>query len=226
MSEAVQRASGFWTLDSPLRVGGLPMGTRTSVVRLASGGLFLHSPSSLAGGAKRAIEALGEVEVIAAPNCFHYFFVQENVDAWPDARLFLAPGLRERRPKLPPGEVLGDEAPSALAPDFEQHVVAGAPRMGEVVFFHPGSRTLLLTDLAFNMRQVDGGIARFALKLMGAYGRFGPSRLARSFFKDREALRASLDRILAWDFDRIVVTHGEVVESGGRGLFEEAYRDL
>ena len=226
MSEMIQRADGFWTLDSPLRVGGLPMGTRTSVVRLASGGLFLHSPSSLAGDAKQAIEALGEVAVIAAPNCFHHFFVQENAEAWPKASLFLAPGLRERQPKLPSGEVLGDEPPSALAQDFEQHAVAGAPRMGEVVFFHPGSRTLLLTDLAFNMRQVDGSIARFALKLMGGYGRFGPSRLARSFFKDRPALRVSLDRILAWDFDRIVVAHGEVVESGGRGLFEEAYRDF
>ena len=109
MSEMIQRADGFWTLDSPLRVGGLPMGTRTSVVRLASGGLFLHSPSSLAGDARQTIEALGEVAVIAAPNCFHHFFVQENVEAWPQASLFLAPGLRERQPKLPPGEVLGDE---------------------------------------------------------------------------------------------------------------------
>jgi len=58
---------------------------------------------------------------------------------------------------------------------------------------------------------------------MGGYGHFGPSRLARSFMKDRPAVRRGIERILEWDFDRVTVTHGEVLETGGHALFEKAY---
>ena len=50
-----------------------------------------------------------------------------------------------------------------------------------------------------------------------------PSRLFRSTIRDRAAARASIDRILAWDFDRILLPHGRIVESGGHPLFQEAY---
>ena len=39
--------------------------------------------------------------------------------------------------------------------------------------------------------------------------------------KDKDALRAWRDRVLQWDFDRVVPCHGQVLESGGR----EALRD-
>jgi hypothetical protein len=61
------------------------------------------------------------------------------------------------------------------------------------------------------------------MRLNGGYGRFGTTRMLRSSFRDRKALRASIDRILAWDFDRVVVTHGEVLERGGRKALREAY---
>jgi hypothetical protein len=44
--------------------------------------------------------------------------------------------------------------------------------------------------------------------------------------RDRKACRASADRILAWDFERITVTHGEVVERGGREAFRSGFSFL
>ncbi|MCH7600214.1 MAG: DUF4336 domain-containing protein, partial [Myxococcales bacterium] len=32
-----------------------------------------------------------------------------------------------------------------------------------------------------------------------------------------------IDRILEWDFDRVTVTHGQVLESGGRAKLEQAF---
>jgi len=52
---------------------------------------------------------------------------------------------------------------------------------------------------------------------------FGPNAVVRMTIRDRAALRASMDRILAWDFDRVTVTHGEVLESGGREALARAY---
>ena len=92
-----------------------------------------------------------------------------------------------------------------------------------MVFFHAASRTLLLTDLAFNFRHCEQLWMRLFMRINGAYGRFGPSRLMRSMIKDKGALRGSLDRILAWNFDRVIVTHGELLESGGREALRAAF---
>jgi hypothetical protein len=48
-------------------------------------------------------------------------------------------------------------------------------------------------------------------------------RIFRRIIRDRSALRNSIDQILRWDFDRIIVTHGEVLESGGPRALREAY---
>ena len=40
---------------------------------------------------------------------------------------------------------------------------------------------------------------------------------------DRDAARASLRRILAWDFDKLVVAHGPIVTSGAREIVENAF---
>ena len=37
---------------------------------------------------------------------------------------------------------------------------------------------------------------------------------------------ASLERILSWDFDRVVVAHGDVLEHGGRDALRHGYRWL
>jgi hypothetical protein len=205
----------------------MPIGTRTTVVRLASGGLGVHSPGPLGDGVRDAIEKRGRVAALVAPNCFHHLFLSENAAAWPDAKIFLAPGLHAKLGDLPTAKTLGETAPEAWSGVLDQLLIAGAPRMGEVAFLHRASRTLLLTDLVFNIRARPSGLARWIMAANGMVGHFGPSRVARTlFFRDRRALRTSVDRILGWDFDRVILSHGEVVESGGRSLLEEAFASL
>ena len=50
---------------------------------------------------------------------------------------------------------------------------------------------------------------------MGAGGVFGPHRFVRWMIRDKEAARESLEAIMRWDFDRVILAHGDVVESGG-----------
>ena len=88
--------------------------------------------------------------------------------------------------------------------------------LNELAFLHASSRTLILTDLAFNVRQPTSFVTRIFLRINGALDKFGPSRLARAFFmKDHAAVRSGIERILTWDFDRVIVSHGDVLESGG-----------
>ena len=36
-------------------------------------------------------------------------------------------------------------------------------------------------------------------------------------------MKASIQQVLEWDFDRIIVGHGEVVETGGKEALRQAY---
>jgi glyoxylase-like metal-dependent hydrolase (beta-lactamase superfamily II) len=95
--------------------------------------------------------------------------------------------------------------------------------VNEVVFFHRPSKTLIATDLAFNVGASSPFPTRFAFRLARAYGRLSPTLLERLMIRDRAAFRRSLKRILEWPFERVVVAHGEVSETGGRGELERGY---
>ena len=223
-----QLAPNLWVAERPLKLAVGDIGTRMTVIRLADGGLFLHSTVRLDAQTRQALDDLGPVRAVVAPSKVHHFFVGDYIAAYPAARIFGAPGLVEKRRDLTFHHILSDDAPAEWRGEIEQHVFRGAPFMNEVVFFHPTTRTLLLTDLAFNVQAHPpaGARARLFYWLVGAAGRFGPHRVVRLGIRDKRAARASADKILQWDFDRIIVTHGDVLETGGHARFAAAFTFL
>lgn len=213
----------IWVEERPQAFYGLEVGTRMTVVRLADGSLFLHSPVSLDAELRSQLDALGRVRWAVAPNRVHHLYAGRVAAHYPDVLLFVAPGLERKRPDLVFAGVLGDEAPEPWRGQLDQCFFRGRPYENEVVFCHRASRTLILCDLAFNFRERTHPLTRLLMQLIRSYGRFGPSRLDPLLIRDRRLARASLERILAWDFDRVVVAHGDVLESGGRTALREGY---
>jgi hypothetical protein len=202
---------------------GLEVGTRMTVIRLADGSLLLHSPVLLDEKLRGELDAIGRVRYTVAPNRVHHLHAGDVARAYPEARLWVAPGLERKRPDLQFVAILGDEAPEEWRGQVDQTFFRGRPYENEVVFFHRASRTLILCDLAFNFGPRAALPTRLLMKLLRSYGRFGPSTLDPLLIRDRPAARASLERILAWDFDRVVVAHGDVLESGGREALRKGY---
>ncbi|GEM_PF-2862721 len=66
-------------------------------------------------------------------------------------------------------------------------------------------------------------LTRLYLKAAGLEGQIGWSRLLRVVYRDHRAARASLVKLLAHDFDRIVLAHGAVIETGGRDALERTF---
>ena len=221
-----QLAPDLWVAERSFKNGPFDVGTRMTVIRLRGGGLFLHSPVELDRDLRAALGELGEVKAVVAPNRHHHLFVADYPAGYPDARLYAAPGLPEKRQDLKFAAELSDEAPDAWSSDLEQHFFRGAPFLNEVVFFHPASRTVVFTDLVFNKPRAQTLASRLLFALMGASHHFGPHRLTRLFLRDHAAARASLERILRWDFDRVTVTHGDVLEHGGREAVRAAFAFL
>jgi hypothetical protein len=215
-------APDLFVAERPLRLLGLEIGTRMTAIRLPGGQLFLHSPVVLDEELRKGLDRLGRVRFAVGPNRFHHLFLAGVASAYPEVELWAAPGLERKRRDLRFEGVLGDEPPPGWAGRLGQCVVRGFPLVNEVVFLHPPSRTLLLTDLAFHFGPGSPRLPRLAVRLAGGKA-FGPTFLERLLARDRAAARASLERVLAWDFERVIVAHGQVLERGGREAMRAGY---
>jgi len=216
-AETLERlAENLWVATRPLPLCVGDVGMRMTVIRLAGDDLLLHSPVSLDPALREALDRTGRVRWVVGPSKVHHLFLGDYVRAYPEAELCGAPGLPQKRRDLHFQRVLGDQPVPAWGDQVRHLLVAGAPAVNEVVFLHPSTRTLLLTDFAFNVQPGERNRARVFHWLVGATGRFGPHRILRATIRDRAAARRSLETILSWDFDRVIVTHGDVLETGGK----------
>ncbi len=213
----------IWIADAPLRFYGLEVGARMTIVRLPGGGLLLHSPIAASDALVQEVKALGPVAILVAPNLLHHLFVDQWQRAFPEAATYVAPGLDVKRADLTITGVLGDEPEAGWEGALDQVPLAGFPFANEIVFFHRPSNTLIAADLAFNVGPTSPPLTRLVFRLGGSYGRVAPTLLERLLVRDRRAFRSSLERILEWPFERIVMAHGEVSEEGGREALIRGY---
>jgi len=140
------------------------------------------------------LDAIGRVCFAVAPNRVHHLYAGEVARAYPEVRLWLAPGLERKRPDLVFEALLSDEAPAEWRGELDQTFFRGRPYENEVAFFHRASRTLVLCDLAFNFGPDAALATRLLMKGLRSYGRLGPSKLDPLLIRDRPAARASLER--------------------------------
>lgn len=222
-SQALERLDeNLWVATRPLPLWIGDVGTRMTVVRV-DGGLVLHSPVPLDAATRQALDRLGPVRQVVGPNKVHHLFLGEYARAYPEAELCGALGLAEKRRDLRFAHRMDASWRPPWGPALRHLACEGAPALNEVVFHHPASRTLVLRDLVFHVARGSRNRARLFHALVGATGRFGPHRLVRALLRDRAAFRRSLDPLLGWDFERVVMAHGGVVEKDGRARLEEAF---
>jgi len=222
-----QIASNLWVNERPQKFYGLELGTRMTLIRLANGDLWVHSPVALDPSLRADVDTIGAVRFIIAPNRFHHLYAAQWRDAYPDARMFAAPGLDAKRKDLKFDGILNDDSVPEWRDQIDQIVFRAFAPLNEVVFCDRTSATLILTDLMFNITHTESAIARALLTLDGAFAEPAVPRSFRALIRWRRyAARQSLDRIMSWNFDRLIVAHGDIVEAGVKQAVENAWRFL
>lgn len=220
-------AKDIWVWEQEQTFYGLHIGTRMTVIRLANDTLFIHSPIRLTEPLIKALDALGTVQHVVCPNKFHHLYAGDFKKQYPQARLYCAPGLDKKRPDISFDAVITNESTFPWNPELSHACIEGIPMVNEVVFYHATSRSLVITDLALHVRETPHMFTRFMLWLIGAYGRFGLSRLEKwVFIKDKKRFQQSLRPLFLWDFERIILAHGNLIESQGKQRFQEAFKNL
>lgn len=215
-------ADGVWQSTVPVRFIGLRLSANMTVLRLRGDELLVHSPVALTPERRAAVDALGRVEHLYAPNTFHHLWLREWIAAYPSARVHAPADLVKKHPGLHIDRPHGEPA-TAFTGALDEHHVDGF-RLGESVLYHHASRTLVVADLVHNVGRPQHGWTAFYTRMNGFYDRVALSRMIRwTAFPGRAAARRSLAAILALPFERITVGHGEPVVTDAKARLTAAY---
>lgn len=219
----------LWLRGYFVRLGGARFNARMTVIRLRSGEIVVHSPCAFDDSLAAEVAALGPVAAIIAPGNFHWLHVRSCQRAFPAAATHVCPGVEKRAKDLTFQFVLGDQAPSLWADELSQVALQGTRLMREVAFLHRASRTLILVDLIENITPATPGtnaFLRILFRALGMWNRPSPAPEYRFAWGDKALVRASMERILAWDFERVILSHGDNVTRDARQIVAQAWRNI
>ncbi|QDU69486.1 DUF4336 domain-containing protein [Engelhardtia mirabilis] len=213
----------LWTVQSDFGLLGMPLGHRMTVAKLSGGGLWLHSPVPWSADLVARLAELGPIEHWVAPSRTHDLYLDQWFEHLPAASTWGAPKLRRPHPEWNFTGWLAEDLDAPWRGEFELLPLEGAPRVGEWMFLHRASRTAITADAVFNLGTATGGWGGLMQRMLGIHGEARAGRLMRSVIKDREAWNASLGRVLEWDFERLVVGHGEPITEDPKGKLRAAW---
>ncbi|TKA83899.1 hypothetical protein B0A55_00090 [Friedmanniomyces simplex] len=234
-----------------LRFGRIKIGGRGTIVQLASGNLAVFSPVALTETVKKELSAMGtgQVKYITALDQEHHIFLEPWHKMFPDARVVGPETLPAYRDKQGYGEIpqanwvlfkKGDQGSWKVSEEFDKEFdteYVSAHQNQELVFNHKPTRTLIEADLLFNLPATEqhskAGISATGGHLTRLFVGINNTQGAAIWQKrflwyaissgDRAGFNQSAARIAHWDFDRIVPCHGDVIETGGKGIFEKVF---
>lgn len=215
LPQPTAHAPGVHTYVAPQRFFGLEVGARMTVLE-TDRGLLVHSPIAVPPA---LVAPLGDLRWVLSPNKLHHLhaggWLAAGIEGW------AAPGLPEKRPDLRYAGVL-DSDYSPFGPDIGVLPLTCFPFANEVVLLHRPSRTLVVTDLVFHFTSAAPWRTRLGMALLRGYPGCCSTLIERVGFH-RPTARREIAALLALDFDRLVMSHGEVIETGGREALRSAF---
>lgn len=228
-------ADNIWIVDGPLIRFGMPwpkmpFPTRMTVIRL-SDGIFLHSPIAPSPDLLSQVKELGEARWIVAPNRIHYAWVEPWAQAFAEAQIYLAPRIEDQASRPLKVDGLPLDRDNGYPWDGQLFTLPITGHfMTEVEFFHPLSRTLVLTDLVenFESNKLPTIWLRWLTWFGGVQDPHGsmPRDMRITFRRSRNQLRAAVETMLSWHPQRIIVAHGRCYDDEGERELRRAFEWL
>ena len=109
-------------------------------------------------------------------------------------------------------------------------LIRGNKYIWEVAFFHIPTKTLILVDLIENIGKQTEGVS-WTLKLwwklvFRMWNNPKPAPEYQLGWKSKKAASKSLKKILNWDFERIIIAHGDLIEENAAEIAKNAWQSI
>jgi hypothetical protein len=206
--------ANLWMMTYPLKMLGADFRRNVTIIRLRAGQLVFHSTAPFSPEDVATFRSLGEPGWILDGILRHDTFAKEGRAAFPELP-YLAPAGFSELVGFPTFPL--DPPPDAWGGELQVLEIEGAPDAKDTAMFHTASQTLILTELVFNFGSEEPMWTELLLQVaVGGEHQPGMSRPFKWGVKDVPAFEESLRTLLSWDFDRVIVGHGDVIETGGK----------
>jgi hypothetical protein len=212
---------GILTVTGAIHMPLVDLERRMTVVRLAGGGSVITSAIALEEAAMGQIEAWGSPRFLIVPGDAHRLDAKAYKQRYPALTVIAPEGARARVAQAVPVD--------ATSADFGDPAVTMQTAAGTggheaaLLVRRASGTTLILNDLIGNLRRKDG-VEGWILHMLG-YGSDAPvipTATKMMLIKTKDELRGQL---LEWaaipDLKRILVSHGDPIESDPSGVLRE-----
>ncbi len=205
--------AGLVFLDSYVKMPLMELPVRSVAITLENSKQILLSPGSNLKSSD--FELLDNVTDIIAPNLFHSGGILNATSYFKSSTIWGSPGCSTLKPNIK-----WDKELSLINWDFKDefqlHLIEGMPKVNEFIFYHPKSKSLIVTDFCFNLDNVTGLGPKIILSLFDTYKKFGISKFFLKFIKDDLKFKKSVNELFNFDFDNIIVSHGSNIIGGAK----------
>ena len=201
----------IWATERPVWFGGVRLRSRTTVVRLEGGALWVHSPGTPTDEVCAALDQLGEVRWIVVPNKFHHLQAPATAARYPGATVVGRKSAEERNSQLSVSMATDDPAYLHATPELIPMDLHGVPFLDETVFFHAPSGSLIGADLLISACARDHWTWKMAARLVGRYERVSTPPDVRWNTRANAAVAESLERLCELPLQRILVAHADPI---------------
>jgi hypothetical protein len=203
-------AEGLWQVEADLDM--LPIGRRTTIVRLGSGEVLVHNAVACDAPTMAAIDAIGPVRWIVVPSRYHKMDAHALATRYPDASVVTPTGSidRVREACRVDGEL--ELLPTDASLRWEP--LDGVPAEAVLVHTDPaGDVTLVMNDAFMNLPAKLPGWRGLVVKMIGSTGGPKVTRTAKiGIVRDKRAYQGHLRRLAALPrLRRVIPGHGDVI---------------
>ncbi|CAE6392594.1 hypothetical protein RSOLAG22IIIB_11025 [Rhizoctonia solani] len=222
-----------WTFSKPFaRFGIFPVGGRSTAVRLQSGDVWLLASTPLNDATKAKLNELGPVKYICGADAVHHLFLGQYKREYPEAKVIgVAALIQKKKGEFEFDGAYGRDPPETkygYEPEIQACYFSGFQNQ-DVAFLHAPSKTLIQADLLFNLPGKEQYSKSKSSGKFPFFGNLGPMMRSHKTFlwsagRDKNAMSRDAKTVAGWDFDRIIPCHGDVIESGGKAAWCEAFK--
>lgn len=214
----------IWVTERPIWYGGVRLRSRTTVVRLAGGALWVHSPCEPTDEVGAVLDALGTVRWIVVPNRFHHLQAPATAARYPEAVVIGPRSAEARNARL--SLAMGTDDPAYLrsTPELTPVPLAGVPFLDETVFFHAASGSLIGADLLISACARDHWTWRAAARIWGRYERNRTPPDVRMKTRASAAVAGAIAQLGALPVQRILVAHADPINERPLEQLFEAWK--
>lgn len=202
----------LWTYHQELVLMGIPVGTRMSLIEINEGELLAISPIKFTDSVLRQVQEAGHIKWIIAPNPYHHLYVMSCKRAFPEALVYAPRPLIAKRPDINFEGTIESGGSFPWDESIETYVFEPHNKYSEVILFHKKTRSLIVTDFIFNLKPPTNPLLGFVTKSMKIAGPPQISRFMRFLSRNPSAIQATLEKIRAWQPQRLIMAHGDIIE--------------